>query len=299
MRPPAALSMNASRFILEHSRLRMGTNDSRVRLLKIVVTIGMLMDRRLYSFFLLAVLCWMISGRSLAHDISATVVKVKPSIVGVGVYDPLGGPRSQLQGTGFVIADGSVIATNYHVVADEIAPDSRQKRVVFVGRGKQPKVLEAKILATDPAHDLALLKLSEKLVPMALADNSVLLDGTEVAFTGFPIGAILGLYPATHKGIIAAYTPVVIPSVNADQLSIEMMKRLRDPYFIYQMDATAYPGNSGSPVYELESGKVVAIINKVFIKQTKESALTDPSGITYAIPVRYLRELAGRNGINI
>ena len=63
------------------------------------------------------------------------------------------------------------------------------------------------------------------------------------------------------------------------------------PFFLYQMDATAYPGNSGSPVYDQKSGKVVAVINKVFVKRTKESVLSDPSGITYAIPVRYLQNM--------
>jgi hypothetical protein len=41
----------------------------------------------------------------------------------------------------------------------------------------------------------------------------------------------------------------------------------------------------------LDNGSVVAIINKVFVQQTKEAAITNPSGITYAIPVKYLSEL--------
>ena len=77
------------------------------------------------------------------------------------------------------------------------------------------------------------------------------------------------------------------------------MKRLKEPYFVYQLDATAFPGNSGSPVYELNNGRVVAIINKVFVQQTKEAAITNPSGITYAIPVRYLKMLAKSKGISL
>ena len=57
------------------------------------------------------------------------------------------------------------------------------------------------------------------------------------------------------------------------------------------LDATAYPGNSGSPVYDPESGDVLGIINMVFVKGTKETALTQPSGVTYAIPASHLREL--------
>jgi S1-C subfamily serine protease len=62
-------------------------------------------------------------------------------------------------------------------------------------------------------------------------------------------------------------------------------------YPVLQLDATAYPGNSGSPVYDPESGEVLGIINMVFVKGTKEAALTQPSGITYAIPAKHLQAL--------
>ncbi|MDF2177325.1 serine protease [Aliiglaciecola sp. CAU 1673] len=226
-----------------------------------------------------------------AESLEKTVEKVKPSVVGIGIFDPTGSPRSQLRGTGFVVGDGTLVATNFHVVEHALDEDSLQKRVVFVGTGSNPQVLDAEILTTDPAHDLAILKIPKKFAPLQLADNALLPDGRSVAFTGFPIGAVLGLYPATHRGIIAATTPVVIPSANAQQLSIEMMKRLRDPFMVYQLDATAYPGNSGSPVYDVHSGEVVAVINKVFVKESKESVLSSPSGISYAIPIIYLRKL--------
>ena len=234
-----------------------------------------------------------------AHDISQVVSKIKPSIVGIGIYDPIGRPSNQLRGTGFAIADGTIIATNYHVVDLDLDPDSKQQLVVFIGSGKNNSVSPAEIIATDPAHDLALLKIKTRVPPLELKMPRKVEDGTDVAFTGFPIGAVLGLYPATHRGVIAAYTPVATPSINASKISIAMMKRLKEPYFVYQLDATAFPGNSGSPVYELNNGRVVAIINKVFVQQTKEAAITNPSGITYAIPVRYLKMLAKSKGISL
>jgi len=60
---------------------------------------------------------------------------------------------------------------------------------------------------------------------------------------------------------------------------------------VFQLDATAYPGNSGSPLYAPDTGEVVGVVNMVFVKGTKEAALTQPSGISYAIPSRYLIEL--------
>jgi hypothetical protein len=47
-------------------------------------------------------------------------------------------------------------------------------------------------------------------------------------------------------------------------------------------------------VYDPESGEVLGIINMVFVKGTKESALTQPSGITYAIPAKHLQALVSR-----
>ena len=60
---------------------------------------------------------------------------------------------------------------------------------------------------------------------------------------------------------------------------------------VYQLDATAYPGNSGSPLYHASSGEVIGVINKVYVKSTREAVLSDPSAITYAIPIRFLLPL--------
>jgi hypothetical protein len=42
---------------------------------------------------------------------------------------------------------------------------------------------------------------------------------------------------------------------------------------------------------------VIAVINSVFVKGAKENVLRDPSGITYAIPVQYVRALLDRAGV--
>lgn len=226
-----------------------------------------------------------------AHSVVEVVKKNKPSIVGVGLYDAMSAHSHQLRGSGFVFGDGTLIATNYHVVSEPLDPKVVQYHIVFSGTGRHPAIHKAEVIAKDPVHDLAILQISTPLRPLTLAKDELLDDGQEILLTGFPIGSVLGLYPATHKGIVAAVTPDVIPSVNANQLTINLLKSLDKPYMIYQLDITAYPGNSGSAVYNAETGEVVAILNKVFIKETKETVLEKPSGISYAIPVRYLRAL--------
>jgi S1-C subfamily serine protease len=227
------------------------------------------------------------------------VAKVKPSIVGIGIHTPTGRPKNILNGSGFVIGNGSYVITNNHVVAKELDDAFLQKMVVFIGSGKTAEMRNATLVAKDEEHDLAVLKIQGKALPaMTLADETYLRDGSKIAFTGFPIGAVLGLYPVTHRGIIAALTPTIIPVDDASQISIAMLKRLRDPYLVYQLDATAYPGNSGSAMYNSETGAVVGVINKVFVQQSKETAISKPSGITYAIPVKYLRQLLRQHKIS-
>ena len=227
-----------------------------------------------------------------------TVSKVKPSVVGIGIFTPTGRQKNQLFGTGFVIGDGTYIVTNNHVIDKELDDNLLQKLAVFTGKGPAAKVRLAKLIATDEEHDLAILKIEGQPLPaLTLAQSNFLREGSSIAFTGFPIGAVLGLYPVTHRGIIAAVTPTIIPVDDSRQISIAMLKRLRDPYLVYQLDATAYPGNSGSAMYDVKSGEVVGIINKVFVQESKETVISKPSGITYAIPVKYLHALLKKHNI--
>ena len=234
-----------------------------------------------------------------SHSIIEVVAKVKPSVVGIGLYDALGVQTHQLRGSGFVFGDGTLVATNYHVISQKLDPQKVQYHIVFSGTGRKPKIHRAEIIAKDKDHDLAILKLSSALTPIKLARSNYVDDGTEVLLTGFPIGAVLGLYPATHRGIVAATTPDVIPTAHSSRLSIKVLDRLEKKFMIYQLDITAYPGNSGSPLYAADSGEVIGILNKVFVKESKETVLEKPSGISYAIPVKYLTQLAKRQGIEL
>jgi len=226
------------------------------------------------------------------------VAKIKPSVVGIGIHTPTSRPQNILRGTGFVIGDGTYIVTNDHVLPTMLDENLLQTMAVFIGTGRNAKVRKAKIIATSSLYDLAILKISGSALPaMKLANNDYIADGSFIAFTGFPIGGVLGLYPVTHRGIIASTTPTVVPAVTAEQISLKMLKRMRNPYLVYQLDATAYPGNSGSAMYDMKTGDVVGIINKVFVQTTKEAVISNPSGITYAIPVKYLREVLRDNNI--
>jgi serine protease Do len=155
------------------------------------------------------------------------------------------------------------------------------------------QVSEAKQLVVDPEVDLAVLRISGAPLPaLKVRNDDNVKEGQAIYFTGYPLGAILGPYPATHQGIVSAVTPIAIPQGRAGELDARTIRRLTSGAFpVFQLDATAYPGNSGSPVYDPDSGEVLGIVNMVFVKGTKEAALTQPSGITYAIPASHLQSL--------
>jgi serine protease Do len=236
---------------------------------------------------------------SPAHaDRLDTIERVKASIVAIGTFERTRAPQFQFRGTGVVVGDGSLIVTNAHVLPPLLDSAKMETLSILVpGPPKDGKdtmqVREAKQLAVDPGSDLAVLKLSGAPMPaLKVRDDDKVRVGQEIFFTGYPIGAVLGPYPATHRGIISAVTPIAIPQARAGDLDARTVRRLTSGAFpVYQLDATAYPGNSGSPVYDPETGEVLGIVNMVFVKGTKEAVLTDPSGITYAVAASYLRSL--------
>ena len=224
------------------------------------------------------------------------IARIKPSIVAIATYQKLRSPALQIRGSGFVVADGQTVATNLHVLPDTLAAD---EKLVVVVPGAVPsaalRFLEAEARAKDRAHDLALLRIQTPLPALRLGTQEGVRDGQEIFFTGFPIGAALGAVPVTHRGIISAVTPMAIPGGNEKQINSAAIRQLRSgPLTVYQLDATAYPGNSGSALLDAESGDVLGIINMVYVKGSKESALSQPTGISFAIPVRHLVDLLGR-----
>lgn len=226
-----------------------------------------------------------------ADSLPDVIDGIRSSVVAVGTYNPSGSPRQIFRGTGFVIDNGHLVVTNHHVLPEKLDAARREELAVYSGRGKRARRHPARVVATDERHDLALLYISVPLPAMKLSGHDRVREGTEIAFTGFPLGMVLGLYPVTHRGIVSAISPMAPPQPGSRTLTADVIRAMRDPYDVYQLDATAYPGNSGSPVFDQRSGEVLAVINSVLIKSGKEAAIATPTGITYAIPVRFVREL--------
>ncbi|NOZ53730.1 MAG: trypsin-like peptidase domain-containing protein [Gammaproteobacteria bacterium] len=232
------------------------------------------------------------SSYAYSEGLPGTVLKVKPSIVAVGSVQKTRRPPTLFRGTGFVVGDGRLVVTNAHVLPEQLDIQNNEYLAVFTEGNDSTHSRNASIVALDKHHDLALLKIEgEPLPALNIGDSDRVLEGEFYAFTGFPIGVVLGHYPVTHRGMISAITPIVLPARSPGELSVKMIRRLRSPFNVFQLDATAYPGNSGSPLYDYSSGQVIGVVNSVFVKETKEAILSKPSGITYAIPAKYIKRL--------
>jgi S1-C subfamily serine protease len=226
----------------------------------------------------------------------STIERVKASIVAVGTFQRTRQPQFRFLGTGFAVGDGNVIATNGHVLPPALEGGSDPESLVIVVPARdaaQRIVREARPAASSLEHDLALLRIDGRpLAALRLGDSERVRDGETYLFTGFPVGGALGLIPATHQAMIAAVTPIVLPSGIAGQLDGRVIRQLKAGSFdIFQLDAMAYPGSSGSPLYDSHTGDVVGVISMTLARWTKEATLPQPTGIAFAVPAEHLRAL--------
>ncbi len=234
------------------------------------------------------------SARADSASLPDLVARARASVVPVGTFSPTDNPRFGFRGSGFVVGDGLSVITNFHVIPQAAEAEPGRSLMVLARRdGGDPEPRPARLAATDRAHDLALLRIDgEPLHALALADDELAREGTPIALIGFPIGGLFGFSPVTHRGIVASVTRIALPAPTSRQLDARAVAQLRDGAFeIYQLDATAYPGNSGGPVFDAQTGRVIGVLNMVLVRGTRESALSNPTGISYAIPVRWVREL--------
>jgi S1-C subfamily serine protease len=233
-------------------------------------------------------------------DLVALIAAMRPSVLPVGTFSPTDSPRFGFRGTGFVVGDGTLVVTNFHVLPASAEADG-SKRIAVLARRRGAAAGDAEtgdlrlasVVATDRARDLALLRIEgAALPPLALADAGAVREGQSIGLMGYPIGGALGFAPVTHRGIVASITTVALPAATAAQLDPRAIARLREGNFeVLQLDATAYPGNSGGPLFDAVTGRVLGVVNMVLVKGSRESALSSPTGITYAIPVRHVLAL--------
>ena len=168
-----------------------------------------------------------------------------------------GPQREQLArglGSGVIIRSDGYIVTNYHVVRDA---DELEVRLM------DGSDYEAEVIGTDPAADLAVIKIdAEDLPALLFGDASKIRVGQFVLAFGSPLSEYLG--NTVTSGIISA--------IKRRGLSFGAPFE----YFI-QTDAAINPGNSGGPLVNLR-GEIVGINTAI---ATRTGGY---QGIGFAIP---------------
>jgi len=175
-------------------------------------------------------------------------------------------PEQRASGSGVIISDDGYIVTNNHVVenADEIDVTLNNK-----------KTYKAKVIGTDPAYDLAVIKVEAAGLPFLLYGNS---DDVKIGQWVLAIGYPLNLETTVTAGIVSAKARSL--GLNKDKSGDT---RSGVESFI-QTDAAVNMGNSGGALINTD-GKLIGI----------NSAIASPtgyySGYSYAIPVNIVKKV--------
>jgi len=251
----------------------------------------------------IALLAPVARAQEMSNTLPDLIDRSRQAVVAVGTFAATDSPRFGFRGTGFAVGDGRRIVTCAHVIPNPLEQDLMITVPAGANASGQPQLRPVKLLRRDAAHDLAVLELADDkgalidVLTLAEADGAqpVVREGAAVALMGYPIGTALGVTMATHRGTVAAITRAALPAPTAGSLSDRAVRQLREGAIEFlQLDVTAYPGNSGGPLLDIRTGKVVGIANMVVLKGTRESALSAPSGISYAVPVKYVWPLLGK-----
>jgi len=168
--------------------------------------------------------------------------------------------RALSAGSGFIIDKAGYVVTNNHVV------DSSKKITVKLPDGRS---FTAKLVGTDPATDIALLKItSEKPLPIVeFGDDKKLRVGDWVVAVGNPFG----LSNSVTAGIVSSL----------GRSNIESSQQYTS--FI-QIDAPINRGNSGGPTFDLR-GQVIGMNSMIF------SPSGGSIGIGFAIPATLIHDV--------
>jgi S1-C subfamily serine protease len=196
-----------------------------------------------------------------SRAVTKVVETVGPSVVAISNRKKTsrsragGEPGGAGAGSGVIITPDGFVLTNNHVVEESDALE------VSLTDGR---VFAAQVIGTDPATDLAVIRISDGSLPASeLGDSGLLKVGQLVIAIGNP----LGFQSTVSAGVVSAL----------GRSLRSQSGRLIDG--VIQTDVALNPGNSGGPLVD-SRGRVVGI-NTAMIYMAQ--------GISFAIPINTAR----------
>jgi S1-C subfamily serine protease len=195
-----------------------------------------------------------LTGNNIEAVREAAIAKVKPAVVQVNTPSGLG--------SGVIVDKRGYIVTNNHVVEN-----ARSIQVVLSDGTK----LTAQLTGTDPADDLAVLKINPPahMAVATLGDSSKLSVGQSVLAIGNP----LGITQTVTEGIISALGRTVSEPATQTSPGATIPNAI-------QTDAAINPGNSGGALIDLQ-GNLIGIPTLTAIDPEFNAPA---SGVGFAIP---------------
>ena len=189
----------------------------------------------------------------LVQSVQKSVVHIKVERKLVNVMGPFQNqPRQEGSGSGAIVRSDGYILTNHHVVGEA------DKITVQLYDGQE---LKARLIGTDPATDISVIKIEGEDMPILQMGNS---DNILVGESVIAIGNPFGLSHTVTFGIVSAKGRTGMGIAEYED-------------FI-QTDAAINPGNSGGPLVDLE-GKIVGVNTAIF------SRSGGYQGIGFAVPI--------------
>jgi serine protease Do len=155
--------------------------------------------------------------------------------------------EGEVQGTGFFAGRRGLVLTNAHVATPADAGD-RGIRVVLRSGTPAERTLPARVIATDPTADMALLQVDGPDLPEPLPlSGAEALAETELLYTfGFPFGDGLAAQGCN-------------PELSVLRTSVSCLRHTAAGVLeMIQLDGELNPGNSGGPIVDGQ-GRVVGM----------------------------------------
>ncbi len=203
-----------------------------------------------------------------AVDWTRVAAEAEPSVVSVSVQGETGAG----EGSGVIIDRRGHVLTNNHVVA-AAATGGRVGVTLSDGR-----VFVADITGTDPATDLAVLRIrgTPDVAPLQFGDSEAVEVGQPVMALGNP----LGLSHTVTSGIVSALDRPVITQ-NASSSPRE--QGLPVVTNAIQTDASINPGNSGGALVDA-GGRLIGINSAIATLGSSQGGQSGSIGLGFAIP---------------
>jgi S1-C subfamily serine protease len=229
-------------------------------------------------------------------NLAKNIKKVSPSIIAIGFRPEPN--KITIIGSGFAISNEGRILSSAHLY-NKLKPEQIDALMGMAMIKQEPNGLNhykwfpLRLMKKEDKNDIAVFQMENYKVDLLhrigvgleLGDSEDVEVGEDVYFIGFPYAAVLinegfGITLVVNKGIIS--------NIKRDGTDPSRKRN----WFI--VDAISNPGNSGCPLIDLKTNKVIGIMAITWRKKSKthqDLDIREPMHICAAKPINLAKDL--------